>query len=198
LDDALHYYRRALSSLEVIGGSLWVMGVLHLNCGATYTQLKEMPIAFEQLEKSRELFERAKNRDLLPEMHRRFAEAYLAAGDLGRAREESLASLALAEELAVTNEQGLAWRVIGEVDMAGNDTSSAEASFQKAVELLQSVDDKYGLACAQLSLAEYYDSHEQFELRDNLISECRPVFERLGAAMELERLRPLLAPQLGK
>lgn len=197
LDDALHYYRRALSSLEVIGGSLWVMGVLHLNCGATYTRRKELPIAFEQLEKSRELFERAMNRDLLPEMHRRFAEAYLAAGDLHRAREEGLASLAMAEELAVTNEQGLAWRVIGEVDTAAKITSSAEASFQKAVELLQSVDDKYGLACAQLSLAEYYHSNNQFDLRDKLVSECRPVFERLGAAVELERLRPLLASPPG-
>jgi tetratricopeptide (TPR) repeat protein len=193
LDDAMLYYRRALNSLEVIGGSLWVTGVLHLNLGATHTRRQELPAAFEHLEKSRELFERAKNRDLLPELHRRFAEAYLADGDLARAREEGQKALAVAGELAVTNEAGLAWRIIGEIDAAEGNDAAAEAGFLKAVELLQTVDDRYALACARLSLAGHYHRAGHYEQRDELISECRPIFEQLGATLEIERLQELLA-----
>jgi class 3 adenylate cyclase/tetratricopeptide (TPR) repeat protein len=193
LDDALLYYRRALNTLAVIGGSLWVTGVLHLNLGATHARRQELPAAFEHLEESRELFERAKNRDLLPELHRRFAEAYLADGNLTQAREEGQKALAVAGELAVINEVGLAWRIIGEIDAAEGNEAGAEASFLKAVELLQTVDDRYGLACARLSLAAHYHRAGQYEQRDELIGECRPIFEQLGATLEIERLQELLA-----
>jgi tetratricopeptide (TPR) repeat protein len=189
LDDALLYYRRALSSLELIGGSPWVMGVINLNLGATHTRRGEMAVAFEHLFTSRELFARAKNRDLLPELHRRLAEAYLAANDLLPAREEGLAALATAEELAVTSEQGLAWRVIGEITAAEGRYEAAEAALLKAIDLLQSVDDNYGLACAQLALASLYDASRRYDLRDRLLRECEPVFERLGATMELQRIQ---------
>ncbi len=192
LDDALLYYRRALAALEVIGGSLWVTGVLHLNLGATYARRQEMPAAFEHLEKSRGLFEQAQNRDLLPELHRRFAEAHLANGNLTAAREEGQEARAIAEELGVTNEAGLAWRIIGEIAAAEENEAGAETAFLKAVELLQTVDDRYGLACARLSLASHYHRAGQPAQCDALIAECRPIFEQLGAMMEIERLQKLL------
>jgi tetratricopeptide (TPR) repeat protein len=192
LDDALLYYRRALTSLELIGGSPWVKGVIHLNLGATHTRRDELVVALEHLTTSRNLFARAKNRDLLPEMHRRFAEAYLADHDLSRAREEGLAALSVAEELAVTSEQGLAWRVMGEIDAAGGQYGDAEDNFLKAIELLQNLGDNYGLACAQLALARLYDGRQEYARRDELLQECSLVFERLGAAVELKQSQLLL------
>lgn len=187
LDDALHYYQRALDALTLIGGSLWVMGALHLNLGATHIRRQELPVAFDHLRESRDLFERAHVRDLLPEMHRRLAEAYLAEGELERAKEEAATSLTIAEELAVPGEQGLAWRVRGVIAMTEGQTDEAEAHLEKAIALLQSVGDNYGLACTQLSLAQL-----RAERTESLLRECMPVFERLGAKLEMEQVYSLL------
>ena len=187
LDDALHYYQRALDALILIGGSLWVMGALHLNLGATHIRRQELSVTFDHLQQSRNLFEQAHVRDLLPEMHRRLAEAYLAEGDLERAKEEVSTSLTIAEELAVPGEQGLAWRVRGVIAMAEGHKDEAEAHLEKAIALLQSVGDNYGLACTQLSLAQL-----STERTESLLRECMPIFERLGAKIEMEQVRSLL------
>ena len=193
LDEALHFYQRALDALVQIGGSLWVMGALHLNLGATHIRRHESAPAFSHLHDSQRLFGQAKVRDLLPEMYRRLAEAYLAQGDLVNAREEAARSLAIAEELAVPGEQGLAWRVMGVIDAAEGRLDKAETSLEKAVDLLRSVGDDYGLACAQLSLAELYDGQDQTRPRNDLLAECKPTFDRLGAAIEIARAEALIA-----
>ncbi|HMT20666.1 MAG TPA: tetratricopeptide repeat protein, partial [Promineifilum sp.] len=184
LDEALHFYQRALDALAQIGGSLWVMGALHLNLGATHIRRHEPALAFAHLRDSQRLFEQAKVRDLLPEMHRRLAEAYLAQRDFANAGEEAARSLAIAEELAVPGEQGLTWRVMGMIAATEGRLDQAEASLEKATGLLRGVGDDYGLACAQLSLAELYDGQGQTAPRNDLLTVCMPVFERLGATIE--------------
>lgn len=191
-DDALLFYQRALRALEQIGGSLWVTGALNLNLGATHIRRGEIDVAFEHLERSRELFERAKGRDLLPEMHRRLAEAHLARREPVAARHEAEQALALAEELSMPAEQGQALQVMGLATLAEGQPERAEAELQRAVELLRQVNDEYGLACAQLSLAELYERQQQFEPRDALLRTCTPVFERLGATVELQRAQAFL------
>lgn len=191
LDDALHFYQRALSALENIGGSLWVTGVLHLNLGATHIRRSELPIAFAHLSDSQRLFEQAQGRDMLPELHRRLAEAYLAQREFDQAREQAASSLSIAEELAAPGEQGMTWQVIGAIQAAEGHVSEAEASFEKAIALLRDVGNDYGLACSQLSLAQLHDGR-QTERRDTLLRECLPTFERLGAMMEMEQAYTLL------
>ncbi len=193
LDEALHFYQRALDALLQIGGSLWVTGALHLNLGATHIRRHELELAFAHLRDSRELFEQAKVRDLLPEMHRRLAEAYLAQEDFGNAREEATRSLAIAEELAVPGEQGLTWRVMGVIAATEGQLDEAETCLEKAVNLLREVGDDYGLACAQLSLAELYSGQDQTGSRNDLLAACKPTFERLGATIEIARAETLSA-----
>lgn len=191
LDDALHFYRRALRALEQIGGSLWVMGALNLNLGATYSRRGEPDIAFDHLEKSRELFERTKVRDLLPEMHRHLAETHLVRGDVAAARHEAEQSLALAEEMTMLAEQGLALRLMGVIAAREGDAAHAEECLTRSIDLLAQVGDNFGLACAQLSLAEAYSAEGKHTQRDDLLTTCVPVFERLGARPELERANQL-------
>jgi tetratricopeptide (TPR) repeat protein len=198
LDDARLYYQQALHSMKLLGGSLWLKGVIHLNLGATHTRRDELPVAFEHLNKSRELFEQVKNRDLLPEMHRRFSEAYLAGRELAHAREEGLTALSLAEELSMLGEQGLARQVIGKIDAAEGRFDEAEENFLKAIDLLQKVGDDYGLARAQLSLAQLYDSYRQYDRRDEFLRQCDPIFRRLGASIEESRVQSLLNASLAR
>lgn len=196
LDDALHYYRRALSALENIGGSIWVLGVLHLNLGATHIRRAELAVAFEHLYDSQRLFEQVQGRDMLAELHRRLAEAYLAQKDYANAREQAAQSLAVAEELAASGEQGLTWQVMGAIQAAEGQLPEAEASLEKAIALLRNVGNDYGLACSQLSLAQLH-GQRQSERRDMLLRECLPTFERLGAMIEMEQAQALMvgAPQ---
>ena len=191
LDDALLFYRRALRSMEQIGGSLWVMGALNMNLGATHVRRGEMPVAFAHLEQARELFARAKVRDLLPEMHRRLAEAHLLQGATADARREAETSLATAEELSMMVEQGLSRRVLGVVAAEEGRVDEAERQLQEAIQILTGIGDDYGLACAQLSLAELCSHRRDADRRAQLLAECIPVFERLGAALELSRAQTL-------
>jgi len=191
-DDALLFYRRALRSLEQIGGSLWVMGALNLNLGATHARRGEAAVAFEHLERSRELFARAKVRDLLPEMHRRLAEAHLSLGETVAARREAETSLALARELAMAAEVGLALRTLAVISAEELQTDDAMALLKESIALLGEVGDNYGLACAQLCLAELCSSRGEHELAAELLAQCRPVFERLGAALEMARAQALV------
>ena len=192
LDDAIHFYQSALGSLERIGGSIWIMGALHLNLGATHIRRQEAVTGLDHLQTSRELFDRAKNRDLLPELHRRLAEGYLALGNLEAANDAAQQSMALARDLAVLGEQGLASETMGRIAAAKGQPEASEANLQQAIELLEKVGDDYGLACAQLSLAEVYDRSKQFRRRDELLDQCVPVFTRLGATIEIARAQPLL------
>jgi tetratricopeptide (TPR) repeat protein len=191
LDDALHYYQRALRALEQIGGSLWVMGAINLNLGATHVRRGETATAFEHLERSRELFERAKVRDLLPEMHRRLAEAHLLQGATAEARRDAETSLALAQELSMLAEQGQTLRVLGTLAEQEGQLEEAEEHLLRSIGILTDVGENYGLACAQLSLAELYRRQGQAERAEPLLAACLPVLESLGAALELARAQVL-------
>ena len=193
LDDALLYYRRALRALEQIGGSIWVMGAVTLNLGAAYVKRGESEAGFEYLARARDLFAQAKSRDLLPELHRRLAEAHQAQRALADARREAEVSLALADELSMLGEQGLTRRTLGNIAAEEGRTDDAERELQRAIQILSDVGDNYGLACAQLSLADVCSHASDAARRRQLLDECMPVFERLGAALEMSRAQKLLA-----
>jgi predicted ATPase/class 3 adenylate cyclase len=197
LDEALHYYHRALKAIEQIGGSLWVVGGLHLNLGATYIRRREIPVAFDHLNKSRELFEEAQVRDLLPEMHRRMAEAYIAQNEYEAAMREAEESISQATELAMTAEQGHALRVRGVINATREQYVAAENDFSEAINLLKQVGDDYGLALTQLELARLYFQWDEFGRCHTLVDEILPTFERLGASIEVESARSLI-PVVGQ
>ena len=106
------------------------MGVLNLNLGAAYVKHDERAVAFEHLERARDLFAQAKSRDLLPELHRRLAEAHQAQKELAEARREAETSLALAEELSMLGEQGLTRRTLGNIAAEDGRTDDAERDLQ--------------------------------------------------------------------
>ena len=193
LDDALLYYHRALRALEQIGGSPWGMGGLTPKPGAAHVKRDESRLGFEYLERARDLFAQAKSRDLLPELHRRLAEAHQAQSELAAAQREAETSLALAEELAMLGEQGLTRRELGKIAAQVGRTDDAERELQHAIHILTEVGDNYGRACAQLSLAEVCSHASDAARRAQLLGECMPVFERLGATLEMARAQTLLS-----
>lgn len=191
LDEALSFYGRALAAQQRIGGSLWVMGALHLNLGATQIKRGEFQAAIEHLNTSQDYFEQAKVRDLLPELHRRLAEAYLHMGELEEAREEIDKSISYALDLSMPAEEGHALRVLGEIAISQEEYDEAQYTLEQAQETLREVSDEYGLACSQLSMARLYALRDEPEAVEGELANCIPVFERLGATLDLATAREL-------
>jgi tetratricopeptide (TPR) repeat protein len=173
------------------------MGALHLNLGATQIKREELAAAFEHLRTSRDYFEQAKVRDLLPEMHRRLAEAYLHQGDLEQARAEVEKSVSLSLELSMRAEEGHALRVLGQIAAAEEEYDEAQWTLEQALDSLREVSDEYGLACGQLSLAYVHAARGDGEAAQGELARCIPVFERLGATLDLAAARELEEQQGG-
>ncbi len=100
-------------------------------------------------------------------------------------------SLATAEELSMMVEKGLSRRMLGVIAAAEGRVDEAERELQQAIRILTDIGDNYGLACAQLSLAELCSHRRDADRRAQLLAESIPVFERLGAALELARAQTL-------
>jgi class 3 adenylate cyclase/tetratricopeptide (TPR) repeat protein len=186
LDEALAFYQRALLALEQIGGSTYVLGVVHMNLGHTYVRRGEIEAAHQHLRTSLDYYEQAEVRDFLSETYRARAEAALLAGELLQAEEDGQQALDLARELAMRAEEGIALRVLGEVATARGQFADAKRFLDDSLVVLESVGDEYEWALTQLSLARLYACFENPTGVTSALEQCTPVFERLGATLDLD------------
>ncbi|MEZ4517038.1 MAG: tetratricopeptide repeat protein [Chloroflexota bacterium] len=191
LDEALDFYERALKTQERIGKSPYVMGLLHLNLGATQVKRGEQSDALYHLNASQELFDQAQARDFLPELYRRFAEANIAIEELDAARDYIQKSEEIATELAMKGEIGHALRVIGRIELMAQNSQRAEEALLEAVEILEGVSDEYGVAQAHLLLAQLYAAQGDAEQSLAHLEEAEPLLQLLGAERDLEAAREL-------
>jgi class 3 adenylate cyclase/tetratricopeptide (TPR) repeat protein len=191
LDEALKFYRRALSSLEQMGESVYVQGALHMNLGHTYVRRGEIDSAYRHLHTAEEYFEQAQARDWLPEMYRHFAEAALLSGDLDQAQGQAEHALALARELSMRNEEGNNLRLLARTAIVRGRLELAQELLDESLAILEQVQDQYEWARSMLVLAEVECRHGDTACCRRVLDQCAPVFERLGAALELGRIRAL-------
>jgi class 3 adenylate cyclase/predicted ATPase len=191
LDEALAFYREGLESLERIGGSPYVLGVFHMNLGATFVRRGEVEAARQHLRTSREYFERAQARGSLAEMHRHCATAALLAGELAEAGDHARQALELAREMSLRGEEGSALRTLGEIDIAQGQFERAEEQLQQSLEVLEQIGDEYERARTELSLARLHTARGDREAGLHVLDRCIPTFEQLGAELDLGSARAL-------
>ncbi len=162
-----------------------------MNLGHTFIRRGEIEAAYQHLRASQDYYEQAQARDFLPEMHRYFAEAALIAGELTEAQAQGERSLHLARELAMRGEQGCALRVLGEIATAQEQFDQAKEYLQESISILEEVGDAYEGACTRLSLAQVHAYRAESTECLVALDHCIPVFERLGAALDLPAARAL-------
>jgi tetratricopeptide (TPR) repeat protein len=189
LDDALEFYRRALTSLEQMGESLYVQGALHVNLGHTYIRRGEVESAYPHLRTAEAYFEQAHARDWLPEMYRHFAEAALSLRDLDEAQSQGERALELARELSMRNEEGNNLRLLARVAIARGELARAGQLVDESIAILEQVQDQYEWARSLLAQAELAYQRGDMAQCGHALDHCGPVFERLGAELELERMQ---------
>jgi tetratricopeptide (TPR) repeat protein len=191
LDAALAYYEKAVRLLEQSGGSLWVLGALHMNTANALIQRRELDSAGQRLQLAQDYFDRAQLRDLLPEMYGLLAEAAWLQGDLDDAKAHGQHSLDLARELEMPREEGHNLRILGEIVRAQGAEDSAEAHFQDALTISQNAGDEYEAAKIQLSLADLYTAHGRTDAAGQMLDNCEAAFDHFGARLDLEKTQTL-------
>lgn len=191
LREALMFYEQALHTMEQIGGSVWILGVLHMNLGGTFVRQCEIAEARRHLQISHDYFQQAQSRDFLPEMRRCLAEAALCTGELLEAAAQGQQALSLARELAMRGEEGCSLRVLGEIALAQGQLDLAQERLDQSVTILEEVKDEYERARSQLALARLYAAQKQSQAALNVLGLCKTTFERLGADLDLNAARAL-------
>ncbi|MEJ2212261.1 MAG: tetratricopeptide repeat protein, partial [Anaerolineae bacterium] len=191
LDEALDAYLRVLNAFEEIGGSLWVLGMVHMNLGATFVRRGDAEMARFHLHTARSYFEQAQSRDFLSELHRHLAGAALLSGDLLTAAVHGQQALDLARELTMRGEEGSSRAVLGRAALGQGRLDEAEEHLAAGLAILEEVGEEYEAARCRLSLAEVYAAAHRPEAAREALARCQPVFERLGARLDLAAARRL-------
>jgi hypothetical protein len=120
-------------------------------------------------------------------------EIALAAGDVERARShaDELASLVIDLESIVFS--GYATHAVGAVALAEGNAEEALSSLSDACRAWQEADTPYEEARTRLLLATAYWGEGEADLAELEVLAARNIFERLGAAADLERTNALIA-----
>jgi hypothetical protein len=93
--------------------------------------------------------------------------------------------------MTMRSEEGSTLRVLGEIAEAQSQADLAATRLRESIEIQAEVGDEYEKARSQLALAKLYVSQQKPNDGTNLLDQCTPVFERLGAALDLEAARTL-------
>jgi class 3 adenylate cyclase/tetratricopeptide (TPR) repeat protein len=190
-EDALAFYQAALQGVQRIGGSTYVLGVLHNNLGAAYIRLNKLEQAYAELDVSRSAFEQAQSRDILPELHRHLAEAAWAAHNSVKAEALAQRSLALARELEMQNEAAITLRLLGEISLAQNQTEVAKECIFESLRILDELGEEYQAARTRLALAHWLIVAGQIDAARQELTACQVIFTRLDAAPDSQAAQAL-------
>ncbi|MCP4422435.1 MAG: tetratricopeptide repeat protein [Chloroflexi bacterium] len=191
LDDALTFYQEGLALLLKISGSTWLIGVFHMNLGATFVRRKDAEQAKHHLQEGRNFFNQVQSRDFLSETLRHLADAALLECDYKKARDWANEGLEIANELEMTGEAGCCWHVLGEIARIEGDLETAVSALQQSITLLEQVSDEYQLARSRYTLAHTLFALEQKKDAQTWLQEASVVFARLEATLDLTAVQKL-------
>jgi DNA-binding NtrC family response regulator/Tfp pilus assembly protein PilF len=161
------------------------MGESELNSG-------NIRVALERLQKALAIAEGiASEGDIVAEVERRRAEAFLECNEHRNALKACRRALKLSSALGDRHEEGAALRVLGRIKASAGCNKSAAVAFRASVKRLQLVRDRYGLALTLLQYGQFLclmprSSAENREGR-RLLARAAGLFAELGAESLLLR-----------
>ena len=190
-EEALDYYREGLQLAEKLGGSAWLVGVFHMNLGATFVLQQNTGQAYHHLRQARSYFDQVMSKDFLAETLRYLAEAALLDGDFGQAAAWAEEGIQVADKLAMAVEAACCWCVLGQIALAQNDLPTAESHLRRGMTLLETLSDEYQLARSRYWLARLLTKRQQQVEARQLLAQAQKVFAHLDAALDLTAVQAL-------
>lgn len=191
LEAAVEGFTTAIETFERQGDPIVVAGAALVNLSRAYQRQSRYEEAATQLERARELLTQANARGVLPLADLQEAELSLAIGDLEPARRTSQRALDEARDMGMQVLEARALRVIGELAAATGQLDRAHERLTESVEISARIGAEYERARALLALGSVLREQSDSRPADEAFIGARRVFERLGAAADLEATRDL-------
>ena len=157
-----------------------------INIAAVCCDRGHYPEAIALAEEALEIFQEIGGREYLAETYAVLAGALLRSGEGDQAHRYATLALKAAGEKGSQRDQGIAARVLGEVEMALG-ASTAPIQFRRSVELLEKVGDRFELGKSLRSLGRYLQLTGYEEEGAPCLAQATQIFGELGAQGELRR-----------
>jgi len=186
LDQAENLYRQSLQTWQKLG-SAYGEAFLHMNLAAVALKRSQWKGALELLARGQELVDQIGARDLLPEVYRYVAEAYLGLGQIEQAADWAAQSIHIAREHETKLEEGATRRVLGQIHHAHGDLRAAERELGASLALLEALNSQYQVAQTLYQLARLHVDTGQEDLARQEKDRAIAAFQRLGAQLDLEQ-----------
>lgn len=191
IEEALAYYQEGLQLAEKIGGSAWMVGVFHMNLGATFVLRQDTPQAYHHLHQSRRYYDQVQSKDFLAETLRYLAEAALLDGDFAQATAWATEGIQVADELEMVADAACCWCVLGQIALAQEEAATAVAHMRQSVNLLITLSDEYQLARSRYWLARALLVVGKVAEARPLLAQAQTAFAHLDAALDLTAVQTL-------
>jgi tetratricopeptide (TPR) repeat protein len=172
-------------------GSAWGEANLLSNLAQVRIYQGDWEDAHAKLNRSQVIFSEIGSEEFLPELERRWAELFLGTGDLEKALAHIERSVELAAAQEVPWEEGLSYRILGQVHMAQGEKELAETALRRSLQILTDLNSEYEAAKTVLPLVSLGLEYDGTTVDRAQLEQAIQTFERLGAQADLAQARAL-------
>lgn len=177
-------------------GSAWGEAVILSNLAQVRIYQEQWAEAETCLTRSGAIFVEIGSEEFLPELERRWGEYYLKTGQPEQALTHVQRSLQLAETQEARLEEGMSYRVLGQVHLARGDYNEAGAALRQSHQILTELNSEFEAAKTVIPLARLALANGSALAERGRLEQAITLFEALGAKAELANARALLT-QMG-
>jgi tetratricopeptide (TPR) repeat protein len=194
LDTAYGYAKTALEESTALESDFDI-ALAQLNLGEILIDQGEPHRArVEHLEIALEHLLRHDIKDLLPQAERDIAEAFLEEKMLEKAEKMAESALSSAREQESSADVGIAQRILGQIHIRQDRGSQGEELIRQSIDTLEENAPRYEVAHSYMALGGALATDtSRLDESKNALEKAQAIFEELGARLDLERARALLA-----
>ncbi|NUM47509.1 MAG: tetratricopeptide repeat protein [Anaerolineales bacterium] len=190
-EDAAQLFKESNEIWKQLGAAL-PDAVTMSNLAQVHINQKNWHEAEKALQRSEKLFMEIGSDDYLPELKRRWGDYFLHTGQLVQALQYTQQSIELARTQEARLDEGMSYRVLGEIYQARGDSVSANTALLQSLDILIEMESEYEAAKTRLRLAQLWASQDVSKTQD-LLQEVLNSFQKLGAKAELKEIEELYA-----
>ncbi|HNB52022.1 MAG TPA: tetratricopeptide repeat protein, partial [Anaerolineales bacterium] len=190
-EDAAQLFKESNEIWKQLGAAL-PNAVTMSNLAQVYIYQKNWSEAEKALQRSEKLFTEIGSDDYLPELKRRWGDYFLHTGRLAQALQYTQQSIDLARTQEARLDEGMSYRVLGEIYQARGESASANTALHQSLDILVELESEYEAAKTRLRLAQLWAAQDVSKAQ-TLLQEAQNSFQKMGAKADLKEVEYLLS-----